>query len=252
MRTEMKRVLRAVFAAGFLLAFQAAPANANPIYNNGAAYYDNGLCAQYSTVDVPSCPGTWTVFDDFELSSSTTLTDIFWTAVLYGDPDFSDQEDPYPGSSELIDIRAWIYDVDPMSGLTPPMPLHEIPAQVGDRSANVFLNSLYGADIFYEVQLTLLNIDLEPGMYWLGMQHRTHGGIASVACVGDDDVNFCGSESGNSTQWQDVDGAVVRSVIGNEHAFRLEGNIAAVPDSGTLAPLVGLVWAAMFVWRRQA
>jgi hypothetical protein len=223
----MNRLLRAGFAAGFLLAFQAAPAKANTIYNNGAADADSGVCAD----DSAACFGTWTVFDDFVVSSATTVTGIFWTSALWG------------GSSDLDSIRAWIYDADPVFGGG--NLLHTIAPQDGSPSGHDALNDFYGFDLFFDVQLTGLSINLLPGTYWLGMQHDTISDQATVACI----LDGCGN-TGNSTQWEN-DGLGPRNFRGNEYAFRLEGNIAAVPDSGTLAPLVALVWAAMFIWRRQ-
>jgi len=166
------------------------------------------------------------------VSSATTVTDIFWTSALWGGP------------SDLDGIRAWIYDADPVFGGGDLQ--HTIATQDGQPLGNATLNALYGFDLFFDLQLTGLSINLLPGTYWLGMQHDTISDQANVACI----LDGCG-DTGNSTQWEN-NGLGPRNLRGNEYAFRLEGTFAAVPDSGTLAPLVGLVWAAMFVWRRQA
>jgi hypothetical protein len=227
----MNRLLRAGFAAGFLLAFQASPAKASTIYinGNGVAEAESGVCSE----DSGACVETWTVFDDFVVSAETTLTDIFWTSALWG------------GLSDLDGIRAWIYDADPVFGGGNLQ--HTIATQDGNPVGNVALNALYGFDFFFDVQLTGLNIILTPGTYWLGMQHDTISDVANVACI----LGGCGN-GGNSTQWDGNANPGDPVLNRKEYAFRLEGNIAAVPDSGSLAPLVGLVWAAMFVWRRQA
>jgi hypothetical protein len=200
MTTETKRHFgAALLAAGILVAFQAGPANAATIYNNGSGFADSTRCAE----DSGACAGTWTVFDDFVVSSPTILTDIFWTSTLYG------------GLADFNGIRAWIYDADPVFGGG--NLLHTIGTQAGNPTANGF---------FFDVQLTGLTINLQPGTYWLGMQHDTTSNFATVACI----VGGCES-AGNSTQWQN-DGTGVRLVNGREYAFSLESNITAVSDGG--------------------
>ena len=215
MFTKMTRLSRgAILAAGFLLTFQVVPAKASTIYNNGAAASDSTRCAE----DSGQCDGTWTVFDDFVVSSASTVTDIFWTSTFYG------------GLSDFNGIRAWIYDADPVFGGG--NLLHTIGTQGGNPSAN-------GG--FFDVQLTGLSINLLAGTYWLGMQHDTTSNYATVACIS----GGCGN-TGTSTQWQN-DGAGFRNADGKEYAFRLE----SVPDSGSALALLSFGLIAFSALRRQ-
>ncbi len=202
----MKRIVAIV---GVVLGLMTCGAQAAVVYNNGAAASNSYRCAE----DSGACSGTWTVFDDFTLSSATTITDIKWTAYLYG------------GLGDYNGARAWVYSADPVfaNGAL----LATVVAQVGSPT-----RSSLGGD-FYDIDLSGLSISLNAGIYWLGIQHDTTFNYATVACT-------ASCSSGNSTQWQNG-GAGVRNYDAKSYAFSLESNPVSNPIStpATLA-LLGL------------
>ena len=204
----MKRIAAIM---GVVLGLMAFGAQAAVVYNNGAAAGDSGRCAETSG----ACGGTWTVFDDFTLSSAATITDIKWTVFLTA------------GLGDYTGARAWVYSADPVFGSG--VLLNTVVAQLGAPTQS----SLGGN--FYDIDLSGLSISLGAGTYWLGMQHDTTSSFAAVACT-----EPC---SGHSTQWQN-NGIGYRlgdnDDNGRKYAFSLESN--AVPTPATVALLsIGLV-----------
>jgi hypothetical protein len=203
------------------LTMSAMPAGAAVLYNNGAATAFSNRCAD----DSGDCggQGTWTVFDDFTIGAASNVTRISWTAVLAG------------GTSDLNDVRAWIYNADPVFDggtlLYAIAPQGGNPTAAGDVSGRAAHNLEMFVDLF-----------LESGTYWLGIQHNTDVTFGSVACAG-----IC---SGNSTQWQN-DGAGFRLGPHVEYAFMIEGEAARVPEPASLA-LCGIGIAVLAVARRSA
>ena len=170
------------------------------VYDNGAPINDSYLCAEDSGI----CGGAeWTVFDDFTLSSATTITDISWVSTLWG------------GQSDLNGVRAWIYSADPV--FNGGSLLHTIALQS---------NAVVANGSFFNVTLTNLDISLDAGTYWLGMQHDTTSNFATVACSNCSIGN--GTQSSGQTHYQ----------ISNEFAFSIEANdVPEVPEPSSLAIL---------------
>ena len=209
---------RTVAIVGVVLGLMTCGAQAAVLYNNGAAASNSSRCAE----DSGACSGTWTVFDDFTLSSAATITDIKWTTYLYG------------GLSDYNGARAWVYSADPVFGNG--TLLATVVTQVGSPARS----SLGGN--FYEIDLSGLSISLNAGTYWLGIQHDTTASYATVACT-----TAC--RSGNSTQWQNS-GAGMRNYDAVSYAFSLESNQISTP--ATLALLgFGLIGIGA-VNRKQA
>lgn len=195
-----------------LLAVTSLSGSAAVVFDNGAATGDSGRCAE----DSGHCGASWTVFDDFTLTSATKVTGISWTSVLYG------------GAADYAGVRAWIYSADPVfqGGVL----LDTIERQTNPLVANPSGNR------FFDVQLSGLDIELAAGTYWLGMQNSTFGNYGTVACT----ANCVG---GNSTQWGMAGGDVYTNSQGLDFAFSISGvDAAQVPEPASMALLaVGLL-----------
>ena len=203
-----------VIAIGLTLASVALHANAGVVFDNGPMVAVSTHCAETSG----ACGGQWTVFDNFSLSGSTTVTGIGWSVRAYG------------GRSDLRGVKAWIYSADPV--LSGGVLLAQIPEQTGAPVANGAL---------YDVMMSGLSIDLEPGTYWLGMQIDTSVNYASVGAAN--------PNAGTATQWQNG-GTGDRGFISEELSFKILGDIHPIPEPNSLA-LLGFGLAGLAVCRRK-
>jgi hypothetical protein len=200
-------------AAAVVLAVSSLSASAAVVYDNGAAVGDSNRCAE----DSGSCGDKWSVFDNFSLSSATTIGTIKWTSYLYG------------GAADFGGARAWIYSADPVfAGGTL---LYTVNLQTG---ALVGQNANLGNNAF-DIALTGLNLNLGAGDYWLGMQNHTFATYGTVARTN--------AQNGNSTQFGSEHG--YKNGGSSEYAFSLESAPAAeaaVPEPASLGLLaIGLL-----------
>jgi hypothetical protein len=210
----LKFVAKSVLCLGVAL---TGVSNASIIYSNGPAAADSFRCAETSG----NCSGTWTLFDDFTLSSAQTITGIKFTSVIHS------------GLSDLKGARAWIYSADPALGGG------SLLASIAFQSGAPVANAL--GQNFFDLTLSGLNINLAAGNYWLGLQNDTTAGYGTIArtanCV-----------HGCATQWQNG-GAGVHQAQSIGLAFSLEGN-NQVPEPTTIA-LLGLGMFGFAAARRR-
>lgn len=172
-------------------------AQAALIYDNGIATADSGRCAETSG----ACNASWSVFDDFTIGSSSEVTSISWTARIYN------------GISDYNFSNIWIYDADPVFDAGS---LLFSTSDAGTLSANGL-----GAN-FYDIEISGLSVNLAAGTYWLGMQHDTTAGYATVAMTGVFD---------NATQWSNG-GSGSLNDDQPEFAFKINGEprITTIPE----------------------
>lgn len=206
--------------AAFALSSQA---QAGVVYDNGAPTRDSLRCADGSG----RCGAAWVVYDNFDLSSSITISAVRWTAYLTG------------GLADFRGARAFIYGADPVYGDGKLLYTMTQPATASR-------NGLHANA--YDMVIGGLDITLKPGSYWLGMAHQTSANFASVYCA----RNCLG---GDSTQAGYHGMRVVyRNRSAHDYAFAFEGHVQ-VPGVQVAEPAsLGLFGAGLLCmgWLQRA